>query len=262
MFKNDYALLEEINIESDAIIINQCDRNEKKILKYRDFEVIWIDTTERGLSNSRNMALKNATADICILCDDDEKLAVGYPDLVKKAYRTLPEADVIVFNVNRIGWNEKEKTFIKHSKIRAFKTFSSVHLTFRREKIIKNSIFFDKRFGTGSGMYSCAEDAIFCIDCHKRKLRMYKFPGILCDVNCENSSWFDGYNEKYFYDVGAFLSAAFPFLKYFLKWYYPFRCRNISNLNAFMIVAAINKGFKGFEKGLNFEKYKEIFNED
>ena len=37
-----------------------------------------IHTTERGLSNSRNMAIANAWGDICQISDDDEFSCSGF----------------------------------------------------------------------------------------------------------------------------------------------------------------------------------------
>lgn len=202
------------------------------------------------------MALKNASGDICILCDDDEVLSDGYLSMIRTAYDMVPGADVIAFNINRIGTNEKEKLFTKPKRIGYFKTYSSVHITFRRKRIAESEIVFDERFGTGSGMYACAEDAIFCMDCHKLGLAMYTYPGVLCDVNCEQSTWFTGYNEKYFYDVGAYLAAVYPYLKSILKWYYPYRCRKITMLKTFEIIGAINKGINGFKKKMGYDDYK------
>ncbi len=257
MYQNDFSLLERLNIQSEAVVVNQCDKEGIHSFEYNGYPVLWVDSTERGLSRSRNMALKNASADICVICDDDERLADGYPLMIENAYRALPKADFLAFNINRIGWNETERIFVKPKPIGRFRTYSSVHITFRRRKILENGIVFDVRFGAGSGMYACAEDAIFCMDCHRAGLGMYTYPGLLCDVVCEESTWFTGYDEKYFYDVGAYLAAAFPRLKSLLKWYYPLRCRKLTKLKTLSLLSAINKGIDGYKKGLNFKEFHD-----
>ena len=100
------------------------------------------------------------------------------------------------------------------------------------------------------------------MDCHKNKLNMYTYPGVLCDVRCDTSTWFAGYNEKYFFDVGAYLSVAFPNLKSLLKWYYPIRCRKISNMSALSIIAAINSGINGYKENMSFDQFKDMKNND
>ena len=102
MHQDDYSLLDRINLQSEAVVINQCDRESNYIFSVNGHKVTWINTLERGLSRSRNMALKNATADLCVICDDDEVLSDNYPDMINNAYSNLPDADLIVFNVNRI----------------------------------------------------------------------------------------------------------------------------------------------------------------
>lgn len=255
MFQTDYSLLDKINVQSDAVVVNQCDFDNINSFRYKNYNILWINSTERGLSRSRNMALKNSTADVCVICDDDERLSDGYPHMILNAYTNLKNADFIVFNINRIGYNEKEKEFIRSEKIEWFKNYSSVHITFKRCQILENDITFDIRFGAGSGVYSCAEDAIFCRDCHKKNLKMYTYPGILCDVVCDNSTWFNGYDAKYFYDVGAYLSVVYPSLKHVMKCYYPVRFRKITDLRAFEIIHYINAGFRGFKRKMSYDEY-------
>lgn len=247
MFQDDYSLLDKLNVQSDVVVVNQCNREGINLFEYNGYNVLWIDSTERGLSRSRNMALQNASADICVLCDDDERLSDGYPSMIKEAYSALPKADFIAFNIIRIGSPITEKTFTKPKRIGRFKPYGSVHITFKRKRVVENGIRFDVRFGAGSGVYSCGEDSIFCMECHKSGLKMYTHPGFICEVTCEKSTWFKGYNEKYFYDVGAYLVAAFPKLKSVLKWYYPIRCRRLSELKMSEIISAINSGMRSFK---------------
>lgn len=255
MNRNDFSVLDGMNLQSSAVVINQCGKVDRKPVEYNGQEIIWIDSAERGVSRSRNLALSNSDADICVLCDDDECLSDGYVQMIERAYMNLPEADFIVFNIDRISWNETETTFTKPKRIGNFRTYGSVHITFRREAVVNKHIRFDVRFGTGSGMYSCAEDALFCVDCHKAGLRMYTYPGILCKVSCGSSSWFHGYDEEYFYNTGAYLSAAFPTLRHIMKWYYPIRCRKISNLGIKAIIGSIDDGMRGYKKGMNYQQY-------
>lgn len=255
MYQKDYKLLETMKIESDAVVINQCDHESEERFIYQGHRIVWINTEERGLSKSRNMAIKYSTADICLICDEDEILKNGYMEIIIGAYQKTIQADIIVFNINRIGWNEEEKKFPNISKVPKWKTYSSVHLTFKRNSIIKSNIKFDVDFGAGSKKYLCAEDALFCRSCHSNKLHMYTFPAVIADVYCDSSSWFEGYNEHYFYDTGAFLAAAYPKTKNFLKWYYPLRCKKISNLSSRRIIKSINKGICGYKEKLSYDEY-------
>ena len=54
MHQQDYSLLEKMNIQTDAIIINQCDINKFEDIKYRNNLVKFISLNERGVGKSRN----------------------------------------------------------------------------------------------------------------------------------------------------------------------------------------------------------------
>lgn len=260
MNRNDYALLDSMKIDSNAIVINQCDRNSIEEFDYKGHKIKWVNTKDRGLSKSRNMAVSYATKDICLICDDDEVLHDNYEKIIIDSYKKVSKADILVFNINRIGWNEKEKMFSSINRVNKRKTYSSVHITFKRKAISKAKIRFNPLFGAGSKKYLCAEDALFCIACHKKDLKMYTYPAIIADVYCEQSTWFNGYNEHYFYDTGAFLAEAYPRLKHVVKWYYPFRCMKITNLSVKQIIRNIDNGITGYQSKKSFEEY--AINED
>ena len=78
MHQPDDSILEKLNIQSDAIIINQCDRNRIEKKDYHGKKVLWMDFAERGVGLSRNTAFMRADADICIFADDDEQFEDGY----------------------------------------------------------------------------------------------------------------------------------------------------------------------------------------
>lgn len=254
MNQTDMGIAEKSNIKSDVLIINQCNANEMQESDGKYGKIRMISTTERGLSRSRNMALKNATGDICILCDDDEFYMDDYVKNVTEAFETIPDADVIIFNVG--SFYEKQEKCFKHIKrVPFYKTYGSAHIAFRRKSIIDNNITFNNYFGTGSGMYLMAEDSLFCREIHRKKLKMYVYPAIIAKWLYKESTWFTGFHEKYFYDVGAYLSEAYPRLKHIFKWYYLYKMTSLSNLSSAKMMKSINNGMDGYRKKLNYEDY-------
>ena len=254
MHQSDLRIIEKCNIHTSCLVVNQCDSNAN-IEEDREFgKVRMINTMEHGLSKSRNMALRNSHADICVICDDDVVYRTGYETIISNAFSQLPDAVVIVFNINSLNpeTRPQEKLFEKISRIPHYKTYSSVHIAFRRKCILSAGISFDERFGSGSGLYSMGEDSLFFTKIHQAKLRAYTYPATIADLSSETSTWFKGYNEKYFYDVGAFLAAAFPCWKRFLMFYYPVRFKKLSNLPAAEILRCINHGMKGFENNIPY----------
>ena len=112
--------IDTLNVVTDAVVINQCDREcEREVYRTAvngaQQKVKYIETTDRGLSRSRNMAIKNATADICILCDNDVEYGYGYEGMILRAFESHPDADIIVFYIKR---KEKPKpNFPKEKKM-------------------------------------------------------------------------------------------------------------------------------------------------
>ena len=69
MHQQDASIATASNVRNDAVIINQCDREETVETVLTDstggtHHVKLVSTQERGLSRSRNMAIAHATADM------------------------------------------------------------------------------------------------------------------------------------------------------------------------------------------------------
>ena len=119
MHQNDNSLLEKMNIRSDAIVANQCDRNEVKEFDYNGNMIKYLSFSERGVGLNRNNALMRATAEICLFGDDDVRYVDNYKDIIIEAFQKNPKADMIVFNVTstntkRRGYEIKKKKELDH----------------------------------------------------------------------------------------------------------------------------------------------------
>ena len=64
------SMLDVMNIHCDCIVVNQCDKDDYYEENTNRHLRIFF-TKERGLSKSRNMALRNCQADILAIGDDD-----------------------------------------------------------------------------------------------------------------------------------------------------------------------------------------------
>jgi hypothetical protein len=74
---------------------------------------------------------------------------------------------------------------------------SSVHLTFRKDRLTKANISFDENFGAGTKFYM-GEENIFLADCLRKGLVVYYVPINIARLRDSNSTWFSGYNKAYF----------------------------------------------------------------
>lgn len=203
MHLKDYKYINTLKIGSNCIVINQCDKNDIKLINTDDRDIKFISTTERGLSQSRNMAMINASADICIFCDNDVVYLINYEEIIVNEFIKHPKYDIIVFFVkkNKIGSRPYFKKTMRMRYYSALKVFSP-EIAFRRESIEKKSIRFKTEFGAGS-RYSMGEENIFLYECLKKGLKILYVPKQIACLRNEESTWFKGFNEKYFRDRGA-----------------------------------------------------------
>lgn len=249
----DETYLDTLNVKSDAVIINQCDRDSKRIVEReldgRNTHVTYIESTQRGLSRSRNMAIKNAEADICILCDNDVEYVDGYEDMILKEFEENPEADIIVFYIKR-----KEKTIPNYPTKRYMNYLSvmkifSPEIAFRREAVL--DIPFDENFGAGSGKYLMGEENIFLYNCLKRYKKILYVPLQIANLREEESTWFKGYNDLFFISRGAGYTAMSKTASHFLIWQFAIRKINLYRRDMSLIKAVKNmyRGRKEYLKG-------------
>ncbi|WP_339206398.1 glycosyltransferase family A protein [Paenibacillus sp. FSL K6-3182] len=208
MNQKNLDFVTSMNIKTNATIINQCDNYNYIESEQKESILKMFSFNERGVGRSRNNALMRANADICLLSDDDVIYNDDYINLIENAFVEYPQADVIVFNVPSTNLNRPTANILKNKRINyfSFMRYGAVNIAFRREKIQKANIYFSLLFG-GGARYSAGEDSMFLYDCLKKGLCIYSNTSIIAYVNQDDSTWFNGYNEKYFFDKGVFFSA-------------------------------------------------------
>lgn len=208
MYQNDTSIIAKTNIQTDVVVVNQCDRDEIQEFDFTNrmgnsCHAKIVNTTQRGLSRSRNMAIENAWGDICLLCDDDEKLEDDYEKIIKEAYKHQTDRSVILFIVERKDLPKGKKYPDNERKV-DFKQIlqsSSVQVTFKRDIIREKNIQFDILLGSGSGNGG-GEDNKFLIDARKANLGIYYVPQIIGAVMPGKSLWFKGFTKQYMIDRG------------------------------------------------------------
>lgn len=200
MNQQDGHLIEKSRITGDAVVVNQCGREGCREYPTEKGLARFFDSAQRGLTKSRNLAIEKSTADICMLSDDDEVFAPDYEERIRKAYRELPQADVIVFQIENwptaLGDAPRQLKFPKIMKV------SSVQISFRRESLMKTGIRFDPLLGSGSGN-GAEEELKFLLDCQKRGLKIFYVPVTVARLEQSESAWFAGFDEEFFYRRGG-----------------------------------------------------------
>ena len=64
-------VLEKMQLASDAVIINQCDRFALEETEKDGCKIKFCSFQERGVGRSRNEAILRADGDICLFSDED-----------------------------------------------------------------------------------------------------------------------------------------------------------------------------------------------
>ena len=258
MYQDGFDIAYRTGIDSDVLIINQCDKDD-----YQESIVnghLWrmIFTTERGLSKSRNMALKNAKGDVCLFCDDDEIMAVDYVDILEKAFSELPNATGIVFNLNRINYKMKKNyyriTEVKETPL--YRAYGSPMLAIKIKKI--KDVKFNEKFGSGSS-WGGGEDSLFEYDIRKKGMKIYEYPVEIATVDYSNESkWFHGYTEQYFYNLGGYQQYLYKknvVLKFLWRIYNCYKLRNEKELNSIQKLYWMCQGGKGIKKNVTYTEF-------
>ena len=204
MNQTDYSLLERMNIQTDAIVCNQCDRYGYSEFDYNGHNIKWFNFAERGVGLNRNNALMRATADIVVFADDDVVYVDGYEKIILDFYEKNQKADVVIFNFNvsrgSANYGENVKLTERLNSRKALK-FGTYAITARNERLKMMNINFNRCFGGGT-KFSCGEDTLFLKDCCA-KLVVFSSVNLIGKVDHGESTWFKGYTDKYFYDKGV-----------------------------------------------------------
>lgn len=243
-------LLKKMNLDTqNTLTINQITENKIEQIEELKAQNKIISRMEKGLSKSRNLAIKNAHTDICVLSDDDVIYKKGFEKIIKEEYKKQKKYDILCFYVESHNKQRKVKKMItsKIGKIRAMK-ICSFQITFRRDKIINNNIEFDENFGAGT-YYDRGEETIFLWECLKKGLKIKFINKKIGDINQDKSSWFEGYNLEFLKKQGAVFYRLSPKWYYALILQYALRkyklyCRNLKIIEA---VKIMQQGAKEYE---------------
>ena len=146
MHQKDFSKIKEMNINSDILYANQSDSTWYKKKAIDGYIAEMITTQTRGLGNNRNIALMYATADICLLADDDVTYYDGYEDKIMSAFGRHPEADMIIFNLDSNSADRKVEIKVYLISSMSFEKKNNPEIS-KEECIEKSYQFAIKKFG-------------------------------------------------------------------------------------------------------------------
>ncbi|MFI3213843.1 MAG: glycosyltransferase family A protein [Eubacteriales bacterium] len=234
-------LAQVMNLQSDAIIINQCDENEYTQYDYHGNTITCYSFAEKGVGLSRNNGLLRADSDIILFADEDIVYVDGYAQLILQAFKENQDADMLLFNMDvaedRRTYDTKEKTRIRIYNSGRYPTYS---FAIRLERLRKSGTTFSLLFG-GGAKYSNGEDSLFLRECLSHRLKIYALPITIGKEVPRPSTWFSGYTEKFFFDRGVLYVYLYGKLKYvmalrFLLKHRKLMCETIPVKKAFALM--------------------------
>lgn len=249
MGEGNESFVKKINLNSDAVIVDQCDSCGEQYLVVDKNNICILFSSDRGISKSRNLAIKEAKADICLFCDDDEILFENTEEIITDAFMKNSRADVIIFNLE----NWRKNLGVVEKKLRYTDLFkvSSVQIAIRRKSVVDKEIYFDELLGVGSGN-GAEEEFKFLLDCRAAGLEIYYNPKEIAYLNKDKSSWFSGYTEKFFYDRGRTTRYIMGYIMSQLYAFYYIFTKSKMYRNEI----SVWKAFKAIEKGIHGKRIK------
>lgn len=236
-------LISKMKVQGNYIIGNQCDYNS---VEHREQGIV-VSTDMRGVGSNRNCIIERSTADICVVADDDMIFCDGYVSIVQSCFEKYADADMIIFNFLKESEGRRVTKKAKKIGFLNYMNYGAARIAFRRKNLMYRGIWFNTMFGGGTPHQS-GEDSLFINSCLRAGLKVIAVPEALAQLSEEReSTWFKGYNEKYFFDKGVFLGVAHPHIGNLLARYLVFRHKEYvvqSGLSKKNIYYCITQGIK------------------
>ncbi len=166
---------------------------------------------ERGLSRSRNRAIALATAEICLLGDDDQ---VYVPDVCKRveaAFARFPQADILTFMEKTAPDGVLRKPYPRYPRPHSLGSVwrvRSPEIAFRRSRVREAGLYFDDAFGAGS-RYISAEEPIFLTDALRTGLKLLFVPDIISFHPMNSTASRGATNPNLMYSKGAAMQRIY-----------------------------------------------------
>ena len=255
MYQEDHGLLDRMNIRTDAVVVNQCDRNEIERFVHGGNEILWISCRERGVGSSRNIALEHATADIVLFADDDVVYEDEYARMVSSVFEVDPAVSLAVFNIGSLNPDRPEATINRDHRLRWFNClkYGACRTAVRRETVVKKGIRYSALFG-GGAKYQAGEDNLFITQCLQRGMTGIASTRNIGTAAQETSTWFMGYSDRYYHDRGALFAAMYGKLAVPLLFVMELRNKGRRTTGLMQRIRQGIMGIKAWEKDRNDER--------
>lgn len=222
------------------IVINQTEKHHKNTDNVFNYNEI-------GIAKSRNRALQKATADICLLSDDDIAFLPLVEQIVVQAFMHNPKADIITFQA-QTPENELFKPYTNKQKwhnIRSLMTVTSFEIAYRVKSIANIDLTFDEQFGLGA-KFATGEENIFLLDALRQGLKILYIP-IPIVIHPVQSSGGDFNNQGLIKAKGAAFYRMFGRVSYIILLSFTYKKHTLSKLSYFKFYQLLCQGISEYK---------------
>ncbi len=156
-----YEIVEFTPGDFEFLVVSQFESKNSVNVNHKSIKV--IHTTEKGLSKSRNLAIKSCTSKWIWFQDGDVHLLLDHLPALVKFLATNNDNLVLA----KVASSENPREFFKdYSRYNVPPRFlvyrvSSIEMIAKRSFLTENEIFFDENLGLGTSLPSCEENLFF-----------------------------------------------------------------------------------------------------
>lgn len=198
----------------NILVVNQTTENNLLVSDFPNVRV--INSFEKGLSKSRNLALENAIGKIILIADDDIRCLKDFDQNIIDAYNQNSDASIICFQTktteNTSFRNYKKNKF--WMKPRDFVWVLSIEITFKNSDLKSKKIKYNEHFGL-SAKFQDSESLYFLRRADHNKLKVMFMPKDIV-VHDKISSSDELTSDRWLYAKTASYYKRYTWLSYLL----------------------------------------------
>lgn len=257
MNQTDFSKVEQMNIQTDVVFANQSADTRYEEITVGENHAKMITTKTRGVGTNRNLALLYSSGEYLLFADDDMTYVDGYASVIEDAFRKIPKADCIIFNIETVGAEMPRRKNRKIKRVRWYNAlnYGAARIAVRKTSVSRDGVMFNRNFGGGTP-FSCGEDTLYIVAMLKKKHKLYAYPYTIATVDQSTSTWFKGYDKKFYYDKGVLFATISRFWARFLCLQSLIRHADYkkSGLTFFEAYGLMKKGIKNQKEMIPFSE--------